>query len=67
MEIERSPQNADNVPIEDEYFYFPEGDPDTERSQLFGGMRRGGGKRRATVEKAQYYYAPVSLSRWVNE
>lgn len=52
-------QNADDEAVPDEWFYRPEKDTDKERRATLEVFQRGGGKRRATLEKKQYYWKPV--------
>ncbi|CAG7854917.1 SubName: Full=Uncharacterized protein {ECO:0000313/EMBL:CCA70324.1} [Serendipita indica DSM 11827] len=52
-------KNANDEAVEDEWFYRPENDDDHERRETLGAFQRGGGKRRATVEKKQYFWKPV--------
>lgn len=55
----RGLKNADNECVEDEWYYIPENDGDVVRRDMLASFQRGGGKRRATVEKKQYYWKPV--------
>ncbi|KAG9057762.1 hypothetical protein FS842_004134 [Serendipita sp. 407] len=52
-------KNADNETVEDEWYYRPECDSDEDRRETLSIFQRGGGKRRATVQKKQYYWKPV--------
>ncbi|KAG8834474.1 hypothetical protein FRC17_008530 [Serendipita sp. 399] len=52
-------KNADDESVEDEWYYIPENDSDEERRETLRVFQRGEGKRRATLQKKQYYWKPI--------
>ncbi|KDQ21245.1 hypothetical protein BOTBODRAFT_49912 [Botryobasidium botryosum FD-172 SS1] len=60
--IKRKGKDADGNPLEANWFYCPDYDPDRLRAATFGETARP--KRRATKVDPTYYYEPVSLNRW---
>jgi hypothetical protein len=59
---ERTGEDADGNPIEDEWIYRACNDPDQARAELVTSIKPA--KRGATRKNPTYYYKPVSLNRW---
>ncbi|EGV65413.1 target of SBF [Yamadazyma tenuis] len=60
--IQREGKDAAGKPLDEEYYYIPEKDPDTSRKELVGSIRGHGGIRSCRTTHKQYYWkkpAPI--------
>ncbi|KAJ7254079.1 hypothetical protein B0H12DRAFT_1050868 [Mycena haematopus] len=63
--VQRSGKDELDPPLESQWFYVPERDPDQERAQLIRSMMPRPAKRTETKKYKQYYYRPLEkISRW---
>lgn len=61
-------QDDSGRPLEAQWFYVPESDPDTDRATLIRSMMPRPGKRTVTKQYKQYYWRPLGkISRWDDE
>ncbi|KAH8119302.1 hypothetical protein DFH11DRAFT_1722828 [Phellopilus nigrolimitatus] len=61
--IRRDGLDADDKPLETQWFYIPENDPDQDRAALLREMMPK--KRNATKKHKQYFYKPLGkITRW---
>ncbi|KAF7347805.1 hypothetical protein MVEN_01538000 [Mycena venus] len=63
--VQRTGKDDSDPPLEAQWFYVPERDPDQERAQLISSMMPRPAKRTETKKYKQYYFQPLGkISRW---
>jgi hypothetical protein len=63
--VQRNGKDELDPPLESQWFYVPERDPDQDRAQLISSMMPRPAKRSETKKYKQYYYRPLEkISRW---